>query len=120
MNTDLSVPDLVSRKKGYFVFCFILLDFIFAIVQLLPFMSLPYFIFLYVIPYFIVFFLYCYVSMKNPGYQAKQSGEKILEILTKEYKNKNLTTYSHSKIKELAAKYCYHCNISKSKKTFNY
>jgi hypothetical protein len=115
MNTDLSVPDLVSKVKGVFVISFLLCDIIFAVFQLLPFMGTIPFIFLYFILYILTTFLYFVVSYRDPGYNEKKSGHHMLSLLEKEYESINMTNYSNSKIKKVATKLCFNCNIVKSK-----
>ena len=114
MNTDLSVPDLVSKKKGIFVICFLLLDILFALVQLLPFMGTTLFGILYLSLYLCTLVLYFVVSSKDPGYNKKESGHHLLSQLEKEYTVINMVDYSNSKIKNLTTKYCFNCNIRKS------
>lgn len=115
MNTDLSVPDLKSKAKGIFVICFLLFDIVFAVFQMLPFMGVAYFFLCYVVWYVFVFVLYCIVSFRNPGYQPIESGKDLLKKLAGTCNQMGYKSYSSMKLKTLHAKYCYHCNVRKSK-----
>jgi hypothetical protein len=114
MNTDLSVPDLVSKVKGIFVICFLLLDILFALVQLLPFMGTTKFLILYLVLYLCTVLLYFTVSLRDPGYNEQESGHHLVSLLKSEYSNINMMDYANSKIKKITTKYCFTCNIKKS------
>ena len=113
MNTDLSVPELISKKKGVLVFIFIFCDLLFAVFQLLPYMGILPFIFLYAFPYLFTFIFFCLASLRNPGFKKKRTGKHLLKMLTSEYQTKNNQGFGESKIKNLSAKFCYQCNIVK-------
>lgn len=114
MNTDLSVPDLLSKTKGVVLIVMLIFDIFCAILQLLPYMGTKWFLLTYVICYVVCFFLYFLVSIKDPGYKGKKPGFQILSYLKMEYGNASSNSKINLQNKNIAAKYCFTCNIPKS------
>ena len=110
LNTSQSVSYQLSSAKGIFLFSFIFLDIFFSIFQLLPYMGILFFGTVYFIPYFLTFIMFIWVSLKNPGFKKKLSGENLLKLLSTQ-KSKHKDSYeSFGEMEKLHNKICYHCN----------
>lgn len=103
----------MSKKNFFICISYFILDLLFAIVQLMPFMGVKWFLLLYFNIYLGCFFLFCVVSVKDPGFLPKQSGSQLVTYLDLEYNNKSKMLSKNFLNDNIAAKYCYHCKIPK-------
>ena len=114
LDMKMSVEDQLSYKKAIFLFTFLCLDPFLAFFQLLPLMGVWHFVCVYMIPFFLTFFLFIYVSLGNPGFKGKRNGRQLLRLLDKKYKS---ITESDEAIPDspLLSTICFVCNLEKKK-----
>lgn len=110
----MSVADQVSHKKAIFLFLFLCLDPFLACFQLLPVMGATLFLCVYIIPFFITFLMFVYVSLSDPGYRIKKTGRHLLKLLDCKYRS---ITDSFEAIPDspVLSSICFVCNIEKKK-----
>lgn len=78
-------------------------------------MTLTFFLLGYILPYITTCLCYLFISLKNPGYKEKKTGLEMLEELREFYENIDNSNSSIQKIKNVATKFCFECNIVKKK-----